>query len=139
MTIKTVLSVLGVNHFDEDLKGAIDFAKPTVPISPQWRFRWAQRPPIGSYEVVSTVWIEERQREIDRLADKASEIKAILARSEASFEVQEIYTEFAWRMKILQSGHYMPISSLSALKPPVTKNFGAGLSMAPCSGRRHRC
>ncbi|MGO8048460.1 universal stress protein, partial [Rhizobium johnstonii] len=30
------------------------------------------------------------------LAAKASEIKAILALSEASSEVQEIYTEFAW-------------------------------------------
>ncbi|TBF24533.1 universal stress protein (plasmid) [Rhizobium leguminosarum] len=96
MTIKTVLSVLGVNHFDADLKGAIDFCETRGAHLTAMVISMGAAPPIGSAEIVSTVWIEERQREVDSLADKASEIKAILARSEASSEVQEIYTEFAW-------------------------------------------
>ncbi|MGO6666435.1 universal stress protein [Rhizobium ruizarguesonis] len=96
MTIKTVLSVLGVNHFDEDLKGAIDFCETHGAHLTAMLISMGAAPPIGSYEVISTVWIEERQREIDRLAGKTSDIKAILARSGTSFEVQEIYTEFAW-------------------------------------------
>jgi nucleotide-binding universal stress UspA family protein len=53
-------------------------------------------PPMGSYEVASMAWVEERQRKVDRLADKTADIKVLLSRSQTSYDVQEIYTEFAW-------------------------------------------
>lgn len=95
MAIKTVLSVLGVNQFHEDLKVAIDFCEThgahltAMVIS-------IGATATGSYGLVSTVWIEERQRDIERLAEKAADIKSILAQSETSSEVVEIYTDFAW-------------------------------------------
>lgn len=95
MTIKTVLSVFGVSHFHQDLKSAIDFCEThgahlTALLVSMGMATW------GKYEAaVSTVWIEERQREIDTLAKKAEELRAILGRSETSYDVQEVYTEFA--------------------------------------------
>ncbi|RUM25427.1 universal stress protein [Rhizobium vallis] len=94
MSIKTVLSVFNFAHFAEDLKGAIGFCE-THGAHLTAMVIAMGAPPMGSYEVISTVWVEERQREIERLADSASEIKAILAKSEVYFDVQEIYTEFA--------------------------------------------
>ncbi|MGO8176298.1 hypothetical protein ACC764_38885, partial [Rhizobium ruizarguesonis] len=61
MTIKTVLSVLGVNHFDDDLKGAIDFCETHGAHLTAMLISMGASPPIGSYEVISTVWIEERR------------------------------------------------------------------------------
>jgi nucleotide-binding universal stress UspA family protein len=96
MFIKTVLSVLGVDSFNEDLRGAIDFCQTHHAHLTAMPIFMASEPPIGSYQAVSSVWIEERQRATDRLAEKAAEIKAVLSRSDLSYEVQEIFTEFAW-------------------------------------------
>ena len=52
--------------------------------------------PVGAYNLLSAVWLEDRQREIDALAEKATEIKASLGRNETSFDVQQVYTESAW-------------------------------------------
>lgn len=96
MFIKTVLSVLGVDSFNEDLQGAISFCEThrahliAMPIS------MANAPPVGTYQVVSSVWIEERERATAHLAEMAAEIKETLCRGGLSYEVQEIFTEFAW-------------------------------------------
>lgn len=96
MFIKTVMSVLGIDAFKEDLRGAIDLCEThqahliAMPIS------MAVAPPIGSYEVVSSVWMEERQRATEQLAERAAEIKEVLNRSGLSCEVQEVFTESAW-------------------------------------------
>lgn len=65
MTIKTVLGVFGVSHFHQDLKSAIDFCETygahlTALLVSMGMANWV------TYEAaVSTVWIEERQRQID--------------------------------------------------------------------------
>ena len=138
MSIKTVLSVVDVDHFDEDLKGAIGFCEThgahliAMVIS-------MGAPPIGSYEVISTVWVEERQREIERLADSASEIKAILAKNEISFEVQDIYTEFALADEdIAERALYADLVLIGA-QAAGDQDLRAESSMALCSSRQHRC
>jgi nucleotide-binding universal stress UspA family protein len=97
MTIRTVLSVLGVKHFHEDLKGAIDFCETRGAHLTALLVSMGMAATSGTYEAaVSTAWIEERQREIDTLSKKAEELRAILGRSETSFDVQEVYADFAF-------------------------------------------
>ncbi|MGG7539442.1 universal stress protein [Rhizobium sp. 12,4] len=96
MTIRTVLSILSVHQFEEDLKTAIDFCSAHGAHLNALVISLGTAPTIGNYNTISSVWLEERQREIDALSDKAAEIKDILDRSEISYEVQDVYTEFAW-------------------------------------------
>ncbi|WP_064696270.1 universal stress protein [Rhizobium aegyptiacum] len=96
MAIRTVLSILSVHQFEEDLKTAIDFCGAHGAHLNALVIALGAAPIIGDYNVISPVWIEERQREIDALSDKAAEIKDILDLSEISHEVQGVYTEFAW-------------------------------------------
>ncbi|MBX4958164.1 universal stress protein [Rhizobium lentis] len=96
MTIRTVLSILSVDQFEEDLKAAIDFCGAHGAHLNALVIALGAAPLIGDYNVISPVWIEERQCEIDALSQKTDEIKEILERSEISCEVQDVYTEFAW-------------------------------------------
>ncbi|MBX5135359.1 universal stress protein [Rhizobium lentis] len=96
MTIRTVLSILSVDQFEEDLKAAIDFCGAHGAHLNALVIALGAAPLIGDYNVISPVWIEERQREIDALSEKTDELKTILGRSEISYEVQDVYTEFAW-------------------------------------------
>ncbi|TCR76650.1 universal stress protein [Rhizobium sp. BK376] len=97
MSIRTVLCVLDVNQFEEDLKGAISFCESrgahlvALLISMD-----AAPPPMGRYEDVSALCAQLQEEAADRLYKKSEEIKAVLARSQTSYEVQEVYTEFAW-------------------------------------------
>ncbi|ARQ12532.1 universal stress protein A (plasmid) [Rhizobium etli] len=96
MTIRTVLNIVSVNQFEEDLKTAVDFCGAHGAHLNAMVISLGAPPMIGEYNAISTVWIEERQREIDALSEKTDEIKTILGRSGISYEVQDVYTEFAW-------------------------------------------
>jgi len=95
MTIKTVLSILHVRHFDEDLKAAVAFCEiygahlSALVIS-------MGSAAIGEYNAMSTVWLDERQREIEKLVEAADRVKNILGRADLSCDVDHVYTEFAW-------------------------------------------
>ncbi|MBX4998953.1 universal stress protein, partial [Rhizobium lentis] len=78
MTIRTVLSILSVDQFEEDLKAAIDFCGAHGAHLNALVIALGTPPMIGGYSTVSSVWIDERQREIDALSEKTEEIKAIL-------------------------------------------------------------
>ncbi|MDL2398320.1 universal stress protein [Rhizobium mayense] len=96
MTIKTVLNVLDVNRFDNDLKSAVDFCQAHGAHLTTLVVSLCTAPPFGAYNVLSAVWLEDRQREIDALTEKASHIRALVGNSQASYDVQEVYTESAW-------------------------------------------
>lgn len=96
MAIRTVLSILSVDQFEEDLKAAIDFCGSRGAHLTALVISLGAPPMVSEYNVVSTAWIDERQREIETLAQKTLDIRAILDESEISYEVQDVYTEFAW-------------------------------------------
>lgn len=96
MAIRTILSILSVSQFEEDLKTAIDFCGAQGAHLSALVISLGAAPVIGEYNVISPVWLEERQREIDVLSQRTEEIKTILGRSDISYEVQDVYTEFAW-------------------------------------------
>jgi nucleotide-binding universal stress UspA family protein len=96
MSIKTVLSILDVSQFKDDLKGAVDFCQRHGAHLTALVVSMCATPPLTTYDALSTIRLDERQREIDRLTEKAADIKTLLSGSTSSYDVQEIYTEFAW-------------------------------------------
>ncbi|NLS08246.1 universal stress protein [Rhizobium sp. P32RR-XVIII] len=95
MSIKTVLCILGVDRWENDIQTAVEFCEA------QGAHLTALMITIGgvpalTYEAASTMWLEEQQKEIDRLAEEAKAVKKNLERTALSFDVQQVYTEFAW-------------------------------------------
>jgi len=95
VNIKTVLCILSVDRWENDIQSAVEFCEA------QGAHLTALMITIGgvpalSYEAASTMWLEEQQKEIDRLAEEAKAVKKALERTALSFDVQQVYTEFAW-------------------------------------------
>ena len=97
MGFKTILAVVGVNQFQEDIRHAIALSQSLDAHLSTAIIAMAAPPPIGSYaEVVSVAWLEERQGDLAKLEEEAQKLKDILRSSGLSHDVQELYTEFAW-------------------------------------------
>ena len=96
MTIKTVLSILNVEHFDEDLKAAAAFCEIYGAHLSALVISMGSAGAISEYNAMSTVWLDERQREIEELVEAADRVKDILGRADLSCDVDHVYTEFAW-------------------------------------------
>lgn len=96
MSIKTVLSILDVNQFNDDLKGAVDFCQSRDAHLTVLIISMSATPPHSAYDALSVTRLNERQRELDSLTEKASDIRSQLSGNTASCDVQEVYTEFAW-------------------------------------------
>lgn len=96
MNIKTVICVFGVDRWDQDLRTAIDFCETQGAHMTALVVCMGSVPAIATYEALSTSWLEGQQKEIDRLAEETKAVRKILERTELSFDVQEIYTEFSW-------------------------------------------
>jgi len=97
MAIRTILSILSAQNHDEDLKAAVDFAD-ACGAHLTAILIYVSSPPmmVGEYSSLSTIWLDERQKEIDELGKRADDIKAQLSRTGLSYEVQDIYTEYAF-------------------------------------------
>lgn len=96
MSIKTVLCILDVNQFKNDLKGAVDFCQTHGAHLTALIVSMGGTPPHSAYDALSITKLNERQREIDSLTEKAADIRSQLSGNIASFDVQEVYTEFPW-------------------------------------------
>ncbi|MFC5757179.1 universal stress protein [Rhizobium sp. GCM10022189] len=96
MAITTVLSILKSSSYERDLEGAAGFCATHGAHLTALVVSIGAAPSFGQYDVVSTSWLDERRREIDELAAAAEKIKAALSGRDLSFEVQDLYTEFAW-------------------------------------------
>ncbi len=96
MAITTVLGILRSSKFERDLKGAADFCATYGAHLTALAVSIGAAPSLSQYDAISTIWLDERQREIDELATTTAKIKETLSGSDLSFEVQDLYTEFAW-------------------------------------------
>ena len=96
MSIKTVMCVFDVDRWDQDLKSAMEFCETQGAHMTAVVICMGAVPAIATYEAISTAWLEGQQQEIDRLAAETKAVQEILERTELSFDVQEVYTEFAW-------------------------------------------
>lgn len=97
MRYKTILVPVGVNHFQEDIKNAIAVGQSAEAHLAVTVVALAAPPPVGGYaEIISAAWLEERQGDLAKLADQVEIVKDMLKTSGLSYDVQDLYTEFAW-------------------------------------------
>lgn len=95
MSIKTVMCVFSVDGWEQDIKSAIEFCETQGAHLTAIVICMCSVPTVAVYPV-TTVWLDDQQKQIDRLAEETNAIQSILERTELSFDIQEIYTEFAW-------------------------------------------
>lgn len=97
MPFKTILSIIGVNQGDDDVRAAIEICRQRDAHLSVLVVALSSPAPIGAYgEVASPVWLEETQGEIAKLDERVEKIKALLEPQGISFEVQDLFTEYAW-------------------------------------------
>jgi nucleotide-binding universal stress UspA family protein len=97
MAFKTILSVIGVDNSERDIKNAIEFCRSADAHLSLLVLSMAAPPPIGAYgEIVSASWQEEREDDISALANATETAKEMLAVSGISYDALDVYTEFAW-------------------------------------------
>ncbi|ENN85262.1 hypothetical protein RHSP_54571 [Rhizobium freirei PRF 81] len=97
MNFRTILAPIGVNHLEKDLRQAIVFSEAAQAHLSILVVAMAAPPPVGGYgEFVSAAWLEEREGDLTKLADAVETAKASLSQSGLSYDVQDLYTEYAW-------------------------------------------
>lgn len=97
MTYKTILAVVGVDHSAEDLRAAAQVCASANAHLSLLIVKLAASPPIGDFAAaISIDWLNERQREVDKLESCVARATDILTREGISFSVETKYTEAAW-------------------------------------------
>lgn len=97
MTYKTVLAVVGVHHGEQSLHSAAEICASVGAHLSLLIVKLASPPPIGDYAAaVSVDWLDERQRDIDKLEASAKKASEILEQTGIFFDVATMYTEVAW-------------------------------------------
>ncbi len=97
MTFKTILTIAGVDGGDEDIKLAARLCEDTGAHLAVLLVAFAAPPPVGDYAVInSDVWIQERQKEMMRLADRNEAVQALLAGIGISSDVATEFPEGGW-------------------------------------------
>ncbi|MCR4264615.1 universal stress protein [Nitratireductor sp. ZSWI3] len=96
MALRTILSPVGVDQSDQDIKLAVDLCRENDAHLAVFVLSLAAPPPVGEYAAaVSETWAEEREEDIRRLKQRVAEVTDLLAGSDVSAEVDSAYTERA--------------------------------------------
>lgn len=97
MSFRTILNIVGVNRAEEDVRGAVEVCRQTEAHLGVVVTALSAPPPVGAYdEMISAAWLEERQGDVAKLDACVEKIKALLEPQGISFDVQGLFTEFAW-------------------------------------------
>lgn len=97
MTYKTILAVVGVDHSADDLRAAAQVCVSANAHLSLLIVKLAASPPIGDFAAaISIDWLNERQREVDKLESCVASATDVLTREGISFSVETKYTEAAW-------------------------------------------
>lgn len=97
MTYKTILAVDGVDHSADDLRAAAQVCASANAHLSLLIVKLAASPPIGDFAAaISIDWLNERQREVDKLESCVASATDVLTREGISFSVETKYTEAAW-------------------------------------------
>jgi len=97
MAIKTVLSVIGLDHPNSDLDLAIELCREAEAHLAVLILAIAVPPPTAEYAaVLNAAWLEERQEDIERLHERVKEVNTLLASAEISVDVEAEYIDRAW-------------------------------------------
>jgi nucleotide-binding universal stress UspA family protein len=97
MAIRTVLSIIGADQSDEDVKAAVALCEASQAHLTLFVVALAAPPPIGDYAVyVSDSWYEEREEDTANLKKRTEAVKEAVSRSGISAEVNSAYVEMAY-------------------------------------------
>lgn len=97
MPVKSVLSIVGVNHSDNDVRTAIDICSQVSAHLSVLVVAMAPPPPANEYgAVLSDTWMRERDRDSMRLKLRVEQVEALVAKADLSADVDSEYTEIAW-------------------------------------------
>lgn len=94
MSLKTILVVVGALRGEGDLQVAADLCDQAgahlsalvVSLAPQ---------PAGRYTTMTRAWVEQRERNLEALEERANQARNLLARRAISFDVGSVYAEVA--------------------------------------------
>lgn len=102
MSCKTILSVMSARHGYQDLHKAISFCEATSAHLVLLVVGFGAMPPYSGYgDSSASIWISERERELTQLAERVNSVKAELAATGLSYEVQEFFCDFPWAPDLL--------------------------------------
>ena len=94
MAFKTVVSVIGVDQSDRDLKTAIGLCQEVTAHLSILVIALAAPPPMGEHAtVVLDAWSQEREAELARLLKRTEEVTTLVADSGLSADVESEYSE----------------------------------------------
>jgi nucleotide-binding universal stress UspA family protein len=97
MPVKSVLSIVGVNHSDNDVRTVIDICSQVSAHLSVLVVAMAPPPPANEYgAVLSDTWMSERDRDSMRLKSRVEQVEALVAKADLSADVDSEYTEIAW-------------------------------------------
>jgi nucleotide-binding universal stress UspA family protein len=97
MAYKTILTICGVDSGDDDIRLAARLCEESGAHLSVLAIAFAAPPPVGDYAVVmSDVWIQERQAEMVRLADRNEKIESLLGALGISSDVATEFPEGSW-------------------------------------------
>ncbi|WP_331375859.1 universal stress protein [Sinorhizobium chiapasense] len=93
MAFKTILTVTGVDNSDSDLQTAADLCGQSGAHLSVLVVAMAPPPPIGEYATVSTIWLEQRDRDREKLEASVNHARETVSRTDVSFEIDGVYAE----------------------------------------------
>ncbi|THK39176.1 universal stress protein [Ensifer sp. MPMI2T] len=93
MPFKTILTVTEVDSPDSDLQTAVDLCGQAGAHLSVLAVAMAPPPPMGEYATVSAIWLEQRDRDREKLKASANHTREIVSRTDLSFAVDGIYAE----------------------------------------------
>lgn len=121
MSIKTIMCVVDVKVGDDDLKSAIDLCAENAAHLSVLVIAFASPPPFGDYvSTISDAWLDERQKDVQKLEERAGKIAKLLEHAGISASVQSEYAEFVWAAD--EIGRYGRYSDLILIGPEVLKS-----------------
>lgn len=96
MAFATLLSVSGIGQSDGDIAIAIDICEEIDAHLSVLLIGIATSPPVGDFAAgLSEAWIEERQQDLAKLAERTETLEALLARRAISADLSSEYVEAA--------------------------------------------
>ncbi|MBB4187011.1 universal stress protein [Sinorhizobium terangae] len=93
MPFKTILTVTGEGSSDSDLQAAASLCGQVGAHLSVLVVAMAPPPPIGEYATVSTIWLEQRDRDREELEATVSHAREIISRTKVSFDISGVYAE----------------------------------------------
>ncbi|GCA50265.1 universal stress protein family protein [Sinorhizobium sp. KGO-5] len=93
MTYKTILLVVGVSQFEDDLRAAADLCASEGAHLSVLASKIATLPPMGDLSAISDAWIDSRDSDMEQLRQAVRGAKEILGNTGTSFDVTGRYSE----------------------------------------------